>query len=354
MTVLHVVGARPNFPKMAPVFRGLGQGRIAQSIVHTGQHFDRNMSEVFFHDLGIPNPDLNLDIRGGSHAVQTAKAMMGLETAFSELAPSLVVVYGDVNSTLAAAVVAKKHNLPLVHVEAGLRSRDMTMPEEQNRVMVDAVADLLLCTSPDAVENLVAEGRPRSSTRLVGNTMIDSLFRVVEFGIRPPESGEKYAVATFHRPSNVDSTESARKVVAAVQAVAARMPLVLPLHPRSREPLNTLGLADIANVQVVAPMGYREFCRLVAGSRVVITDSGGIQEETTALGIPCLTMRANTERPVTITSGSNQLVDSASLNTVLDAVLADEWQPAGVPILWDGESGPRAAAAITHFLSEIR
>lgn len=348
MTIVHVVGARPNFPKMAPVYRGLEDVSRKQVVVHTGQHFDANMSEVFFRDLGIGDPEINLEVRGGSHASQTARAMTGLESAFEQVAASLVVVYGDVNSTLACAIVAKKLGLAVVHVESGLRSRDRTMPEEQNRLMVDAIADLLLCTSADAVDNLVAENHSKEATRLVGNTMIDSLYRVLGRAARAPVSPD-YAVATFHRPSNVDSVENARGVVAALKCVSARVPIVLPLHPRSRSSLFSLGLGDLEDVRVVDPMGYREFCHLVAGSRVVITDSGGIQEETTALGVPCLTMRSSTERPVTVWHGSNRLVNIETLAPALDEVLLDAWRPEGIPELWDGAAGQRAAHAISKF-----
>lgn len=348
MTIVHVVGARPNFPKMAPVYRSLEGLQVDQTVVHTGQHFDANMSGIFFRDLGIGDPEVNLEVRGGSHAEQTARAMLRLETTFQNVPDPTVVVYGDVNSTLAGAIVGKKLGLSVVHVESGLRSRDMTMPEEQNRLMVDAIADLLLCTSSDAVDNLLAEGRGQESIRLVGNTMIDSLYRVLEDSSGSNREGA-YAVGTFHRPSNVDSLESAREVVAALRSVASRLPLTLPLHPRSRRSLLSLGLAKIPNVRVVEPMGYRDFCHLVAGASLVVTDSGGIQEETTALGIPCLTLRDSTERPITILQGSNRLVTSAAIGTAVDDVLADSWRPAGVPQFWEGAAGPRAAAAILAF-----
>ncbi|MFJ2519789.1 non-hydrolyzing UDP-N-acetylglucosamine 2-epimerase [Cellulosimicrobium cellulans] len=353
MTIVHVVGARPNFPKMAPVYRALEALQVDQTVVHTGQHFDANMSGVFFRDLGIGDPEVDLEVRGGSHAEQTARAMLRLETTFKNVPDPTVVVYGDVNSTLAGAIVGKKLGLGVVHVESGLRSRDMTMPEEQNRLMVDAIADLLLCTSSDAVDNLLAEGRASESIRLVGNTMIDSLYRVLESsgGNKP---GDTYAVGTFHRPSNVDSRESAIEVVETLRSVASRLPLTLPLHPRSRGSLFSLGLAEIPNIRVVEPMGYREFCHLVAGASLVVTDSGGIQEETTALGIPCLTLRENTERPITILQGSNRLVSSQTIEAAIDEVLSDRWRPGGIPELWEGAAGPRAATAILEFEERAR
>jgi len=355
--VLHVTGARPNFPKAAPVIAALERRGLRQLLVHTGQHYDRNMSEIFFRDLGLPEPDLNLGIGSGSHAVQTAAMMTALETVFLEQRPDLVVVYGDVNSTLAAALVAAKLGIRCAHVEAGLRSFDWTMPEEVNRVVTDRLSDIVFATSPDALVHLAREGVDPDRMHFVGNPMIDTLLR-----LRDRFDGSRvvteldlpttYAVATLHRPGNVDDPATLDRMVAALRGVGDRVDLVLPVHPRGRQQLEASGLFDHPRVHATEPLGYLEFLGLVAGSALVVTDSGGIQEETTVLGVPCLTLRPNTERPVTITHGTNRLVTTEDLAGHVDAVLAGDGPTAGVvPPLWDGAAGERIADVVVDVLA---
>jgi UDP-N-acetylglucosamine 2-epimerase (non-hydrolysing) len=355
--VLHVLGARPNFVKAAPVVRGLGELGVRQGIVHTGQHYDALMSDVFFADLGLPEPIANLGVGSGSHARQTAALLTGLEEVVLREKPGLVVVYGDVNSTLAAILVCAKLRVPTAHVEAGLRSFDRDMPEEVNRVVTDALADLLFATSPDALSHLGAEGIDPAKVHLVGNPMIDSLFSALP--LLDPEPvrrrlglPEAYAVATLHRPGNVDDPEAARELVDAVLDVGRRIPIAVPLHPRGRDRLASLGLVTGPNLSIIDPLGYVEFLSLVRGARLVVTDSGGVQEETTMLGVPCLTVRPNTERPITITHGTNRLVTPALLPAAADKALADgSATPSGeLPPLWDGAAGARIARVITAWL----
>jgi UDP-N-acetylglucosamine 2-epimerase (non-hydrolysing) len=357
--VLHVTGARPNFPKAAPVIDAMRDhnGSVEQLLVHTGQHYDAVMSEVFFAQLGLPEPDVNLGVGSGAHGAQTAAIMVGLETLFTERRPDLVVVYGDVNSTVAASLVAAKMGVPTAHVEAGLRSFDLTMPEEVNRVVTDRLAELLLVTSTEAIAHLAHEGVPADRIHFVGNPMIDTLLR-----LRPRFAGarlreemglpERYVVATLHRPGNVDRPEDVRDLVRCMHEVADHADVVLPLHPRGRTRLSEAGLFEHERLQVVPPLGYLEFMGLVEGASAVITDSGGVQEETTVLGVPCLTLRPNTERPVTITHGTNRLVDRASVATELARVLShgrlEQWP---VPPLWDGCAGQRIAEVLTSRLA---
>ncbi|MEV1328682.1 UDP-N-acetylglucosamine 2-epimerase (non-hydrolyzing) [Micromonospora costi] len=354
--VLHVAGARPNFPKAAPVIRALDRHGVRQRLVHTGQHYDERMSEVFFRQLGLPEPDVNLGVGSGSHASQTAGMMTGLEELMVAARPALTVVYGDVNSALAAALVSVKLGIPVAHVEAGLRSFDRSMPEEINRIVVDQLADLLFATSSDAVSHLGNEGISAEKVRLVGNPMIDTLLANLDRfdvdGIRAALSlPDRYVVATLHRPGNVDDPADAVDLVKAMHAVADLLPIVLPLHPRGRRHLENAGLLSHRALRVVEPLGYIEFVSLVRGAAVVVTDSGGVQEETTMLGVPCLTLRPNTERPITITHGTNRLVTRSALaEAVALAVAAGrpaEWR---TPPLWDGAAGERIAAIIKDVL----
>ncbi|TDD23516.1 non-hydrolyzing UDP-N-acetylglucosamine 2-epimerase [Nonomuraea diastatica] len=355
--VLHVLGARPNFVKAAPVVRALGELGVRQGIIHTGQHYDALMSDVFFADLGLPEPVANLGVGSGSHAKQTAALLVGLEEVVQEQEPDLVVVYGDVNSTLAAILVCAKLGVQTAHVEAGLRSFDRGMPEEVNRVVTDALADVLFATSPEALSYLASEGVPASKVHLVGNPMIDSLYAALP-SLDPAPVVERlglpgrYAVATLHRPANVDTAEAAKELVDAVLDVSRQLPLVVPVHPRGKARLAEAGLVDSPSVKVVDPLGYVDFLSLVRGAALVVTDSGGVQEETTVLGVPCLTVRPNTERPITITHGTNRLVTPALLPAAAEKALADGAStPAGeLPVLWDGQAGPRIAKVISAWL----
>lgn len=355
--VMHVTGARPNFPKAAPVIKALAGRGVVQQLVHTGQHYDKHMSEVFFHQLGLPEPDINLGVGSGTHAKQTAAVMSALEDLVLAEQPALVMVYGDVNSTVAAALVTSKLGVPIAHVEAGLRSFDMTMPEEVNRIVTDRLADLLLCTSPDALAHLGNEGIDPDKMHLVGNPMIDTLLANLErFDVDTAKAhagleAGPYAVATLHRPSNVDDPADAAELVKAMHAVADQLTVVLPLHPRGWAKLQEAGLFDHPGMKIIDPLGYVEFMGLVRGSDVVVTDSGGVQEETTILGVPCLTLRPNTERPITITHGTNQLVTRESLpQKVAEALAAGRAAEWPVPPLWDGQAGERIADVVVRFL----
>ena len=354
--VLHVTGARPNFPKAAPVLRALAARGVPQLLVHTGQHYGEQMFEVFFRQLGLPEPDINLGVGSGTHARQTAAIMTGIEDVLTERRPAMVLVYGDVNSTVAAALVAAKLGIPVAHVEAGLRSFDATMPEEVNRLVTDRLSDLLLATSADAVAHLGNEGVAADRIHLVGNPMIDTLLANLDrfdadaaretYGRTGP-----YVVATLHRPANVDRPDDAAALVKGLHAVADLAGVVLPLHPRGRAGLEAAGLLGHPGVRVVDPLGYVEFMGLVRGAAAVVTDSGGVQEETTVLGVPCLTIRPNTERPVTITHGTNRLVTRDGMPDAVAAALR-AGRPATwpTPPLWDGHAGERIAAVVSAAL----
>jgi UDP-N-acetylglucosamine 2-epimerase (non-hydrolysing) len=357
--ILHVVGARPNFPKAAPVMAALIGRDVSQFLLHTGQHYDDRMSEVFFRDLDLPRPDQNLGIGSGTHAEQTAAAMIGLETVLLEQRPRLVVVYGDVNSTLAAAVVAAKLQIPLAHVEAGLRSFDNAMPEEINRRVTDALSELLFTTSPEAEDNLLREGVSKDRILFVGNPMIDTLLRALPRLGQARLAGEaalpeRYCVVTIHRPSNIDDSDAIVELVRLLNRLSQSRQLVFPIHPRGRSRLIDAGL-DTVRIRVSEPLGYLDFLALVRGSEAVITDSGGIQEETTILGIPCLTLRPNTERPITISCGTNRLVTfgtvEAELTHLAEAQSSSSEERRLVPPLWDGRAGERIADSITAWLA---
>jgi UDP-N-acetylglucosamine 2-epimerase (non-hydrolysing) len=358
--VIHITGARPNFPKAAPVLRALASRGATQLLVHTGQHYDDRMSAIFFEELGLPQPDLNLGVGSGTHARQTAAIMVGLEDLFTERGPALVMVYGDVNSTVAAALVAAKMRIPLAHVEAGLRSFDMTMPEEVNRLVTDQLSDLLFVTSPDAIAHLADEGIHPDRIRFVGNPMIDTLLANLDkcdtAAARSAHGvPREYLVATLHRPSNVDDQQSAADLVGVLDRAARSAPIVFPLHPRGRATLAAAGLLDNPRIIVTDPLPYLEFISLVRGARAVLTDSGGIQEETTVLGVPCLTLRPNTERPITITHGTNRLVSREGVFDALAAVMAEGPARVGrVPPLWDGHAGERIADEVMTWLGQAR
>jgi len=352
VTVVHVTGARPNFPKAAPVVKALAARGVPQLLVHTGQHYDDRMSEVFFEQLSIPRPDVNLGVGSGSHAQQTAAVMIGIEQVLLDNDPSLVVVYGDVNSTVAAALVAAKLHVPVAHVEAGLRSFDREMPEEINRLLTDQLSDLLFATSADAIGHLAREGVPDEKIHFVGNPMIDTLLANIDrFDVARARAEHglegDYAVATLHRPANVDDDASAARVVGALRALAAHYTVVFPVHPRGRQRLLDNGLADVPEVLLTEPLGYIDFMSLVRGAGCVVTDSGGVQEETTVLGVPCLTLRTTTERPVTITNGTNRLVAFDDLpDAVAEVARAGRPVTWKVPPLWDGHAGERIADII--------
>jgi UDP-N-acetylglucosamine 2-epimerase (non-hydrolysing) len=353
--LLHVVGARPNFMKAAPVLSGCADRGLDQRCVHTGQHYDRIMSDVFFNELGIPEPDVNLGAGSGTHAEQTAALMVALESEFTASRPDAVIVYGDVNSTVAAALVAAKLHIPVAHVEAGLRSFDATMPEEINRRVTDILSDLLFVTSPEAIANLASEGVPSDRVHLVGNPMIDTLLKHLD-QFAPSRVADRhgydgsYGVVTLHRPANVDAPEAAGRVVEALVKASEVLPIVFPVHPRGRHTLAAAGLEPSERVRLIEPLGYVDFLSLVRGATAVITDSGGIQEETTVLGVPCLTLRPNTERPVTITHGTNTLLgeDPAAIAGIrLDGRVRRRISIDG----WDGRAGPRVADCVAAVLA---
>ena len=359
--IINLVGARPNFMTIAPLMEAYRHHpAIKPMLVHTGQHYDDRMSELFFRQLGIPEPDINLGVGSAPHGAQTAEIMRRFEPVVLEQRPDAVLVVGDVNSTVACGLVAVKLGVKLVHVEAGLRSFDRTMPEEINRVLTDAIGDLLFCTEQSGVDNLRREGVAEERIFLVGNVMIDTLLRnrtkaeesriLDELGLTPG----RYAVLTLHRPSNVDDHAAFGRILDALEQIQNDMPIVFPVHPRTRKSLNALSLAARAtgmpDLRLVEPLGYLDFLKLMAEARLVLTDSGGIQEETTILQVPCLTLRQNTERPVTVEVGSNQLV-GADPDRILAAyrrVRDGQCQEPGIPPLWDG----RAAQRIARILEE--
>jgi len=352
--IVHVVGARPNFMKIAPILRACAsRPGLRSTLLHTGQHYDEAMSQLFFDELGIPRPDVNLEVGSGSHAQQTAAVMQRFEPVLLGQRPDLVLVVGDVNSTLACSLVAVKLGIPVAHVEAGLRSFDRTMPEEINRVLTDAIAELLFATEESAVTNLAREGIDPASVYLVGNVMIDTLLdhraaaarsdAIERLSLRPGD----YAIVTLHRPANVDDPDVLRGILEPLAHLASRMPVVFPVHPRTRAALTAHAalLATGHGVRLVDPVGYLDFVRLMSEARLVLTDSGGIQEETTILGVPCVTIRENTERPITVTRGTNRLagISSAGIRRAIEDVLAAAPATLPPPPLWDGAAAARIA-----------
>jgi UDP-N-acetylglucosamine 2-epimerase (non-hydrolysing) len=359
-----VAGARPNFMKLAPVARALGAfPAVRPRIVHTGQHYDPTMNDVFFAELRIPAPELHLEVGSGSHGAQTARILERYERHLLDSPASATVVFGDVNSTIGCALAAVKLGVPIVHVEAGLRSFDRTMPEEINRLLTDAIADLLLVSEPSGVENLKREGVPDEKVRLVGNVMIDTLREML-----PAARGQqtarrlglegRYGVVTLHRPANVDDPATLRRLVALLHDLGEEIPLVFPVHPRTRKSAEDAGIGDCLAearpaLRCVGPLPYLDTLSLVAGATVVLTDSGGLQEETAVLGVPCLTLRRNTERPVTTRLGTSRLVgnDEAAIRAAFAEVLAGRWSKGEAIPLWDGRAGERVAEAIVQWLS---
>lgn len=356
--VVHLIAAaRPNFMKIAPLYHALvRQDWCVPKIVHTGQHYDANMSDAFFRDLRLPQPHFHLEVGSGSHAEQTAGVMVAYEKVCLREGPDWVIVVGDVNSTAACAMVAAKLWIPVIHLEAGLRSRDRRMPEEINRLVTDAISDVFWTPSTDADENLAGEGVSADRIDCVGNIMIDSYEMMrsqIEGDIGPSRYGLErgnYAVVTLHRPSNVDNQAVLSGLIDGLCVIAGRLPLVFAVHPRTRKRLEEFGLWDklarVPTIHITQPLGYVEFMALVSGSRAVVTDSGGVQEESTYLGIPCLTVRENTERPITVLQGSNRLVRSEDLVQAVDTVLRGEWQRGSRPRGWDGRTADRCVEAL--------
>ena len=349
MKVLNVVGARPNFMKIAPIVEQMKKAPGLEGLlVHTGQHYDEGMSDVFFRDLGIPIPDVHLGVGSGTHAEQTARIMVEFEKVCVEQKPELVVVVGDVNSTMACTIVAAKLLIKVAHVEAGLRSFDRAMPEEINRLVTDALAGILFTTSRDADENLKREGVDPAKIHFVGNVMIDTLLKHREKAAALKlEKPDRYALVTLHRPSNVDDPKVLGPILEALDEISKTMPVIFPIHPRTAKRVRDFGLS-MNSIRTMDPLGYLEFLNFEANATIVLTDSGGLQEETTILGVPCLTLRHNTERPVTITHGTNIMV-GPDKTRILDAfrrIMSGDWKPAGPPEYWDGHAAERIVRVI--------
>jgi UDP-N-acetylglucosamine 2-epimerase (non-hydrolysing) len=363
MKIISIVGARPNFMKIAPLMKVFKEcSEIDPVLVHTGQHYDERMSDLFFRQLGIPKPDINLEVGSDTHAQQTAAIMMKFESVMLEHKPDAVLVVGDVNSTIACGLVAVKLGVKLIHVEAGLRSFDRTMPEEINRVLTDSISDMLFCTEQSGVDNLACEGVPREKIFLVGNVMIDTLLNnkaKAESSTILDDIGLKsgaYAVLTLHRPSNVDDPKVLKNILDAIDTIKNDTPIVFPIHPRTRKSLETLSLdkrlMDMTNIHLVEPLGSLDFLKLLSSARLVLTDSGGIQEETTILKIPCLTLRENTERPITVEMGSNRIVGTSAQDIIsaYRQILNDPKVISSTPPLWDGRAAERIVENILRHL----
>jgi UDP-N-acetylglucosamine 2-epimerase (non-hydrolysing) len=368
MLIYLVAGARPNFMKIAPIVRALqAQQTLSFKIIHTGQHYDRDMNDVFFEELGIPQPDLFMGAGGGSHAQQTAKIMIGFEELCIAERPAAVLVVGDVNSTLACSIVAKKLNVPVAHVEAGLRSGDMSMPEEINRLVTDSISDWFFVTEPSAVDHLKREGKADAAIHYVGHVMVDNVlfqadkltradtsgFETAAFKAARGEQGGRYGVVTLHRPSNVDDAANFTRIAGALKDIAADLPLIFPVHPRTRANMEKFGIDLGPNITLAGPQAYMAFLNLWKDAAVVLTDSGGLQEETTALGVPCITIRENTERPVTVDEGSNVLAgtDPARITAEARKVLRGEGKQGRRPHLWDGKAAERIVEILARELA---
>jgi UDP-N-acetylglucosamine 2-epimerase (non-hydrolysing) len=361
--ILCVVGARPNFMKIAPIMAAFGSGphALPARLLHTGQHYDEAMNHQFFEELGIPRPDINLEVGSASHAVQTAEIMRRFEPVLDAEQPAAVLVVGDVNSTIACALVASKKGIPVIHVEAGLRSYDRAMPEEINRVLTDQISDLLFITERSARANLLREGIADERIHFVGNVMIDTLHHNLKRAVPAaqtlgrPVPGQGYAVLTLHRPSNVDHSDVLQSLLETVNGIALRIPVVFPLHPRTRAQIEKHGLGrllDNPNLITLPPLGYLQMLGLMQQARLVLTDSGGIQEETTALGVPCITLRHNTERPITVDEGTNTVVgqDREKIMAAFAAVMDGSGKAGRIPEFWDGQASQRIAAFLHDWL----
>ncbi len=355
--IIHIVGARPNFMKAAPVYFAIRErGKFEQLLVHTGQHYDEKMSDIFFRQLGIPKPDINLEIGSASHAVMTARIMIAFEQVVLDEKPDLVIVYGDVNSTIACAMVAAKLGVKVAHVEAGLRSFDRAMPEELNRMLTDSISDYFFTTSPDADE-LLAKSGITEGVHFVGNGMIDTLVRLLPEAVKPdidgvsPDEEKGFALVTLHRPSNVDDAESLSKILSTLRDLSEQMQVIFPIHPRTAARIKELGL-ETGEILLSGPLGYLEFLWLQKNARMVLTDSGGIQEETTYLGVPCLTLRENTERPITVWEGTNVMIggDFDLLKQEIAKVISGNSKKGKIPEKWEGKAGERTALVLEDLL----
>jgi len=361
--IISVAGARPNFMKIAPISKAIelhnAEGRLSyfeHILVHTGQHYDEKMSKLFFDELAIPKPQYNLEVGSGSHAVQTAEIMKRFEPIVQQEKPDYVLVVGDVNSTIACTLVAKKLGVKVIHVEAGLRSFDMEMPEEINRILTDSISDILFTTEASGNENLLRAGIAQEKIHFVGNVMIDTLFAhreraarsliLTDLQIKP----QQYAVVTLHRPSNVDDQATFNGIMAALNEVARTVPVIFPVHPRTKKRLAEWEVPCSDGIRFVEPLGYIDFLKLVSEARIVLTDSGGIQEETTVLGVPCVTLRNNTERPVTVTDGTNHLAGVApeAILKIANHVLTNWQKPDKLPELWDGKAAERIVEVVAQ------
>jgi UDP-N-acetylglucosamine 2-epimerase (non-hydrolysing) len=361
--VICVVGARPNFMKIAPIMRAFAESPTIEALLlHTGQHYDQSMKHSFFDQLHIPEPTIDLEVGSGSHAVQTAEVMKRFEPVLDEHQPNAVLVVGDVNSTIACALVAVKKGISVIHVEAGLRSGDRTMPEEINRVLTDQISDLLFTTEADALDNLVKEGIDGSRVHFVGNVMIDTLLYNLKratpasetIGAFSDSPSEAYGLMTLHRPSNVDDPAVLSSLLKTLANLSRDLPLYFPVHPRTRACIEKAGLDEViakANIHLLPPQGYLEMLGLMAGAKVVLTDSGGIQEETTALGVPCITLRENTERPITLTEGTNSLAgtDPIAITNLFNDVIQNGGKSGQVPEMWDGDAAKRICATLESY-----
>lgn len=364
LKIVNIVGARPNFMKIAPLMAEYKKyPQIHPLLVHTGQHYDQKMSDLFFEQLGIPQPDVNLGVGSGSHAVQTAEIMKAIEPVLLQHKPDMMLVVGDVNSTIACGLVAVKLGIKLVHVEAGLRSGDRSMPEEINRILTDSISDMLFCTEQSGVDNLLKEGISQDKIHLVGHVMIDTLLNnlkkaesstiLTDLHSQGILNGSSFAVLTLHRPSNVDDPAIFSKILDGLEVIQKDMPILFPIHPRTRKNLSQSNLGSrvqsMSKLHLMDPVGYLDFLRLTSSAKLVLTDSGGIQEETTVLKIPCLTIRDNTERPITVEIGSNQLVgtDPQKMIEAYRNIQSGEWREPQVPPLWDGKASERIVKIIT-------
>jgi len=367
MKIINIVGARPNFMKIAPLMEQYRHhSSIEPLLVHTGQHYDEKMSDLFFRQLGIPEPDINLEVGSGTHAFQTAEIMKAFEPVVLEHKPDAVLVVGDVNSTIACGLVAVKLGVKLIHVEAGLRSYDRSMPEEINRVLTDSISDMLFCTEQSGIDNLIKEGIAREKIHLVGNVMIDTLLNnlqkareskiIEQLQSQDLIGSEGFAVLTMHRPSNVDGSKTFSQILDALEVIQKELPILFPIHPRTRRNLAELGLQarmdSLRNIHLMDPIGYLDFLKLNSCAKVVLTDSGGIQEETTVLKVPCITLRENTERPITAEIGSNQIVgtDPQKILAAYCNATSGNWREPQIPPLWDGKAAQRIVGILLENL----